>query len=1569
MAISIIFPGDNTFTLDESLGLQNSTNGVDGGDLDDEDVLRTSLPAALNTLLFTTMSLDPTFPDGGRIAKSPTDFMTVDGDDAITSVSFAGLDDQGTAALADDVVVALAAFDGTNFAAGGATGPVGVDLQTTAGEDIHLFSDVLVDPDGIGGNPPFFAIADGDPTLAGNIVFGVDETGDIAFVIFMEQAAGADETQVNLTLSMLTFQALAHPDSSQPDEPIDLGDFLQLSVGQAGGFDFGGAPPGKSMQLTAAADTGSGGVLVTPLTAVVQINTSNAFPNGAIGYGSQGINAGETVVITYIKDGLVSDFTIPNLDQNEADLPTTIRFNNLDSVNEGSFDVVQKVGSQTGALKITALDTNVEDGTGSGNFFNHVGNGTVGGAGDDTKVDITFVRVETSAGVLRNEASSGNTIDNGLRLTFVNGVVTITGLNAGDKVLYETTAGAAGHHERLLITGVSGNIDVGNFSTVRTDTANAAIGDALPIEDSAPTAAITLTGQTVVHDEDAGEQNDPLPVTLLTGVVAGTDLLTSFAAGLVAGDELLVDEVSVYTFAAGDDVDDLIAALGGAGLTAAVDGSGNLVLEGPNGSTAEITLGGDVATELSVDGVHSNTANDNDAVEDNNDDDQAGPLPAEFLLLDADEAEDLAAKLIGWAESFDAVVSSENSIFDTDGPAASDSVLWSIDVGVDGGGVPLEDVDSGLTTLDDKKILLNKETLSDGVTEIIVGRIDAAGDNDVDGADEIAVALSLTSDGKLRLVQYVPIKHGDLTAADERATFAAGSLFAELKVTDAEGDTDVARADISGVAAIEDGAPTGGGADPFDVEEDHILNTQSTGNNEDSGADGPFRDADGNACTDPAQIDLTVALGIDAGPDESAVFSLDSAGLGDLATTNAGLTSKGDAVQWDIESSGGTFILHGFVDHDTLGSAGVFDSGDDREVIRWTVTAAGLATFKLIDQIDHDFEDPQTQVAPGDLPGENLKQVFFGDVLKVTDAEGDPADLGNNPITYDIIDDVPEMTIDNLIGTGTLNPQIGLWNPSVGSDEDGTLTLMLDRYEIDSLGTGTGTVNVGAPVVSNGDTSFNITIEDNFVGDSALETIEFDLTFKDDGTYIVDLVNGFGSSVTLSSADGALDAGGPDPVRTLTIPLDGGGNENIVFFGVAPTTLKPDVFTAIGGDPDLTEAQVEGGGFAFLSPADMNVSTAGIGLGNNNLNGNEFAGIDATNGKKGRDESFVVNPVTSVVQMKVFIDNSVGGYNTSTEQLYYTVYSEDGSIQGPANQLVGPGDLTSEAGGQKSFLIDWNGTHVIDAVQLTMGTGTIKIPVIEFTQQTANVFPPLFMDLTATLTDYDTDPVEHSFSIDLFADDNPLAEPDFVLKDHEERLAEADDQADVFNIDLANGADQWEIASSHFETGTDTLVLLDPLEGISLDKTSGNDVVKVGSTTIKIQNGADTIDGSDILIEIGGVVVSGDFLTDSNGNVNDSFVFVDPANGPAAISGFDVLTDQIVVSAAGFPDGLVPGVLPTAAFEAGSAADDANDRFIYDTATGNLFFDDDGNGGNAQTLMTTLDTGLAFDETNILVIL
>ncbi|PSF35404.1 hypothetical protein C7H19_16625 [Aphanothece hegewaldii CCALA 016] len=143
----------------------------------------------------------------------------------------------------------------------------------------------------------------------------------------------------------------------------------------------------------------------------------------------------------------------------------------------------------------------------------------------------------------------------------------------------------------------------------------------------------------------------------------------------------------------------------------------------------------------------------------------------------------------------------------------------------------------------------------------------------------------------------------------------------------------------------------------------------------------------------------------------------------------------------------------------------------------------------------------------------------------------------------------------------------------------------------------------------------------------------------------------------------------------------------------------------------------------------------------------------------------------------------------------------------------------------------------------------------------------------------------------------------------------------------------------------------------------GNDNLLAGAGNDTLTGGA----GNDILT--GGT--GNDTLTGGDGA--DRFRFNAKDEGVDTITDFtSSLGDRIQISATGFAGGLVAGTLSSTRFISGvgvSAATNANQRFIYDTSNGALFFDADGNGGGfAATQIATLTGATALSNTHIVVI-
>ena len=829
-----------TFTLDESAGQQTSAS-IPAGDADDDDIATgTAALTALYTALFTTLSLDSTFADGGRIARSPSDFIVVSSDSTITDISLAGaFNDQ------DDTVDPLVNFDGDNFDDGGATGAIN-DLQTVGSKDIHLFSDF---------NGLVLANA---PELLGNIVFGVDESGDIAFVIGMKEVVSGPG-EVELQFISIELQAFNHPNGDDPDDAVNLGDFLSLNVEEASGFSFLGTPPGKSNFLMAPALDGEGGLLVTSSTDVVQINTSNASEFGTtIGWGSQGIGSGETVVFSFIEDGLVDDYTIhpksepERLDQTEADDPANIHFNALSDENGAQFTIAQTVGNATQSLSLTAYDQDAAELENGGGFF-------YANLADDDIVAITSVTITRGEDAETFDPAGGTTTF-GVGVAFSGGVPTISDFTEGDIIAYTTSD----PHQRLWVTGQGGNFDIGQFTTTRTGSFAAPIGEAFSFEDAGPEVTLMLNGTPMlVIDETDGVDN----ATGETDTV-GTDVGHSFlGVNTIAAAAYATSSVNYgtdgpaasssdeWTFQAlTNTVSGLtdVASDSAVMLNTSVDGSGDIVTIIGTASTggAEVVrweiskATGAVTTTLKLALKHTNpldpdesstpatlsgtgkivverTATDLDGDSDTKTVDLTGIFEFEddgptvtltadgtaMLVIDETDGVDNATgevDIVGGNLGVNTILASAYTTassvdYGTDGPAASSSKEWTFQA-------LTANTVSGLTDVaSDSAVWLN--TSADGSGDIVT----IIGTASTGGAEVVRWEISKAT-GAVTTTLKLALKHTNPLDPDESATPATllgtGLIVVELTATDLDGDSDTKTVDLTGIFEFEDDGPT-----------------------------------------------------------------------------------------------------------------------------------------------------------------------------------------------------------------------------------------------------------------------------------------------------------------------------------------------------------------------------------------------------------------------------------------------------------------------------------------------------------------------------------------------------------------------------------------------------------------------------------------------------------------------------------------------------------------------------------------------------------------------------------------
>ncbi|SER19517.1 calcium-binding protein [Sphingobium sp. YR768] len=142
---------------------------------------------------------------------------------------------------------------------------------------------------------------------------------------------------------------------------------------------------------------------------------------------------------------------------------------------------------------------------------------------------------------------------------------------------------------------------------------------------------------------------------------------------------------------------------------------------------------------------------------------------------------------------------------------------------------------------------------------------------------------------------------------------------------------------------------------------------------------------------------------------------------------------------------------------------------------------------------------------------------------------------------------------------------------------------------------------------------------------------------------------------------------------------------------------------------------------------------------------------------------------------------------------------------------------------------------------------------------------------------------------------------------------------------------------------------------------TGND----GNNILSGLGGADRLlggAGNDMLIGGDGI----DTLTGGDGADNFVFDAALGSNNVDTILDYVVADDSITLDDAIFT-GLSVGTLSVDAFHIGSAAHDADDRIIYNSATGALLFDADGNGAGAAIKFAQLSTGLALTNAEFII--
>lgn len=967
------------------------------------------------------------YDDGGDVGADY--FLTVSSDEgeSVTDLHFS--DNDGELFDGD-----IATYDGNPIYVAGETDPI--YLYSFDGGDILIGST----------QAPGTVDIDDASTLDGS---------QIVFAYYLEETVDGDGNVVGADIWGVTFQPIEHfsdgdDSNGEYDDAIDFGDFLHVTAEATLSFSFDTLESGKFLWVAVGDD--EHGLLVTGKDLHVQdpghskegdringgqdpsdaVNTSQGGQEATIGINNQLWVPGNEGVFTLVRGftalGDGPDATGNNV--NEINYDDTDPY--INTHGAGIF-ISQTQGNAPIGFEVEifsagvddALDVTYEPEEGFG-YIDPAGtsggdgdNGTSPAFEDDLAVDVKTVSVydENMQLVAMWDVDvdgSGPVTKSGITVEIDGNWIDVSGLS----VLYTVkwTAYEGDTFNRFTLEATEGKFDVGKVLVDEGVKITQNIGEDVLIYDDGPSAVITDTGIAVVHDESGGAQNDPLLVNVID--TAGNDIsgahdLSLYFGGIQIGDTLSINGETVFTYGAGNDgvlVSDLEAAIDGLdAITDADIGSGDLLVT-RLGSTAVLDFEGAIATGLGLAPSYANADNDSDLIEDENDDDQTTALPGIFT-----------AGAIGWAMSAEPVVTAENSDFGTDGAGTE---VWTLGVEKDINGDNKSDVDSGLDSLDGYNILLNVEG------DIVVGRVDADNDGDVDGGDQIAIAISLSQAGFLSVAQYIPISHAPDAGADERVAIIDGALVATLTVTDADGDFAVATENIGDKVIIEDDGPVGQGLATATLEEDDLDGAAgtppelSTGNHYDAGGN-VDQDGVGDGSGTRTTVSLNLQDGISStGVDTPVSYSIDP----DIpegvynGSDLPDLYSKGEQLTYVVD--------HGSTDTDPDTITAYADYGGDNRVV-WVFVltdngdGTGTAAFTIYDQLDHapygdDIENDLLVTDPGsdwDNTGDSaVDQIDFTDLLLLKDADGDKVGLGNEFVTYAIQDDKP-IIAENLDGS------------------------------------------------------------------------------------------------------------------------------------------------------------------------------------------------------------------------------------------------------------------------------------------------------------------------------------------------------------------------------------------------------------------------------------------------------------------------------------------------------------------------------------------------------------------------
>ncbi|RWI38702.1 MAG: type I secretion C-terminal target domain-containing protein [Mesorhizobium sp.] len=341
----------------------------------------------------------------------------------------------------------------------------------------------------------------------------------------------------------------------------------------------------------------------------------------------------------------------------------------------------------------------------------------------------------------------------------------------------------------------------------------------------------------------------------------------------------------------------------------------------------------------------------------------------------------------------------------------------------------------------------------------------------------------------------------------------------------------------------------------------------------------------------PTVTDLTPAAnGGDVTVNEDDLLA--SRGAGESAGSDTSKESTTQGGTFTIASPDGIATLS--IDGHAFITNGVFSAGSFTTALGNTLNVTGYNAATGVVSYTYTLNDNETHAA-----GQGTNSLFENMTVSLTDQDGQNA---TGTLSVNIIDDVP--TLNSVQGQQASNdpaqtPAVGAINFVPGADGAGAaMTITVNTTGLTSNGHNLVTEQVGNVLTAYADNNNNGSHD---AGDTAVFTVTVNTAAGTSGQYTFDLLaklDGMTSNVSIASS-GSFGAG---PSNSIVVTA--GGQNIVMVTGWAPTDAG-GIFTGAheaawlaGGDPSLAQT------------SNVNGSTAGWGLGNNNFDAGEFMRFD-----------------------------------------------------------------------------------------------------------------------------------------------------------------------------------------------------------------------------------------------------------------------------------------------------------------------------------------------------------------------